>query len=593
MKTLIGTEIEFGIAAPQAPDLSPIITSTHAVLSYANYGTPWDYAGESPLRDSRGFDLRRYHTAPIVDPQAVGQANMVLENGGRFYVDHAHPEYSAPECSNAYLATLYELAGSIIMHRATEEVNKLREAGLSAVSGHKPCPPLNIYKNNVDGKGASYGAHENYLYPRTVPFATMASALIPFFVARQVIIGAGRVGIGQASEQPGFQISQRADYIEQAISLETTLNRGIINTRDEPHMDADQWGRLHVIVGDANMSHTSIFLKLGMTDLVIRTLIENPSAFGSIELEDPVSAMHTISHDPSLQARVALVDGRSLTALDILAEYRQIIGAHMAAQAGVEQLNLDEYAFGQPRNCFSHADPYAASQEDVDLSVLAQWDEVQELLAENPLKAAHLLDWVAKYALMQGYIAKGKTWQDPTMALVDLQYTDINPARSLYHHLERSGRMRALCRDCERFVDKPPQDTRAWLRGTLVRLMRPYVRSVNWDRVTLAVPDTEGYVDPSELVTIRMDQPQGFGSSVELMNTLTEILGLATNHELLFEQAMAITQHNYEAAYGSDAARAQVTEQGSAMPRTLRSRSELSNSDYSTMKLLFHKLTGK
>ena len=176
---------------------------------------------------------------------------MVLENGGRFYVDHAHPEYSSPETTNPYQALVYDAAGDHILRTAVERVAAFTSRNHSILDHHDPCPPPKIYKNNVDGKGASYGSHENYLYHRTTDFDTLAQALIPFFVARQIICGAGRVGKGEHSETPGYQISQRADYIEQEISLETTLNRGIINTRDEPHARTNTYGRLHVINGDA------------------------------------------------------------------------------------------------------------------------------------------------------------------------------------------------------------------------------------------------------------------------------------------------------------------------------------------------------
>ncbi|MDO4908538.1 MAG: depupylase/deamidase Dop [Corynebacterium sp.] len=583
VRTLIGTEIEFGISSPQQPDLSPIITSTHAVLGYAPYGTPWDYAGESPLRDSRGFDLRRYHTAPIVDPQAVGMANLVLTNGARLYVDHAHPEYSSPETTNAYMATLYELAGSQIMHQATLEVARLTEAGESAVQGQKPCPPLNIYKNNVDGKGASYGAHENYLYPRSLAFDLLAKALIPFFVARQVVVGAGRVGIGQASEEAGFQISQRADYIEQQISLETTLNRGIINTRDEPHMDASTWGRLHVIVGDANMSQTSIFLKLGMTDLVIRALIAKgeKSPLLNLELVDPVSAIHLFSHDLTLTHTVATTDGRELTALDILDIYRAEVGVYLGNPS------LAGYGYGEPENCFikGTTNPYAASQEDVDRSLLALWDEAIQCLRADIRSARHLLDWVAKLCLMEGYVAKGKSWDSATIALVDLQYADINPARSLYTALVTRGRMRELTTPREEFIHTPPRDTRAWLRGSAVQYLRPYVRAVNWDRITLGVPDGMGVVSPEDAITILMNTPESCTFNVDAVNALTEIQQLAIDQNALFARAKAITDVNYSHAYENGPAG------NSEFPADLlRSRSELSQEEYGRIALLFQKL---
>lgn len=466
----IGTETEFGIASPTQPDLSPIISSTHVVLANKEHSTSWDYAFESPLRDARGFDLRRYHSAPIIDPRAIGMANLVVENGARLYVDHAHPEYSSPECSNAYDALVYNLAGDMLMHESTQIVQKLSEQGISCVAGHQPCPPLKLYKNNVDGKGASYGAHENYLYPRTIPFDLLAQSLIPFFVARIIIIGAGRVGIGQRSEETGFQISQRADYMEQSISLETTLNRGIINTRDEPHADSDTWGRLHVICGDANMSHAANFFKLGSTDLIIRAL-QAGIDFSGMELVDPVAAMKIFSRDLDLQAQVECTNGSQVSALDILDHYRSCLNNYT-------ELN------------------------EVDTDLLKLWDEVVELLKKDPLSTAHLLDWTAKLALMRGYISRGSSWSDPKIALIDLQYCDIDPTKGLYHKLVQAGRMRTLVsqEEIQYAMHNAPTDSRAWLRSLCVKNYRDSIYAMNWDSISLDY-------DEQHYATIRMDSP--------------------------------------------------------------------------------------
>ncbi len=230
MTRFMGTETEYGITTPDDQALSPIVSSTHAVVAYAAMNTAararWDYQAEHPLKDSRGFDLKRYHTVPVVAPNAIGVANVVTSNGARFYVDHAHPEYSSPEVADAYSAMVYDAAGDLILRQAAERVAQLYNEGVSVLEGHDPCPPLKFYKNNVDGKGASYGSHENYQYSRDTPFEAIAAGLIPFFVTRQIFAGAGRVGIGEEGEQDGFQISQRADYFFQEVSLETTLNRG-------------------------------------------------------------------------------------------------------------------------------------------------------------------------------------------------------------------------------------------------------------------------------------------------------------------------------------------------------------------------------
>ncbi|MFV8394612.1 depupylase/deamidase Dop [Corynebacterium hindlerae] len=473
MSRFMGTETEYGIATPADPLLSPIITSTHAVVGYAASISArrarWDFEAEHPLRDLRGFDLKRYHTVPVIDPNAVGVANIVLGNGARFYVDHAHPEYSAPETTNAWDAMLYDAAGDVILREAVAAVAELSAQGLSALEGHEPCPELKIYKHNVDGKGASYGSHENYLYSRTTDFDELAAALIPFFVTRQVIIGAGRVGLGARGEEPGFQISQRADYIETEISLETTLNRGIINTRDEPHADEERFGRLHVIIGDANMSQTSNFLKLGMTALVLDA-IEAGVSFADLALKEPVAEVSNVSRDLTLTHKLELKDGRFLTALEILREY------HARVASGSREHQL--------------------------------WGEVMSLLEQDPLATSHLLDWTAKLALMQGFIARGLTWDDPKLQLIDLQYCDIDPAKSLYHALARKGRMHTLVTEEEiaHAAVTPPRDTRAYTRGTMMQQHGDRVQAASWDSIVIddqriSMPEVDSYTatDPRAL----------------------------------------------------------------------------------------------
>lgn len=454
MGRIIGAETEYGIATPGDLTLSPIVSSTHAVVAYALdhhvlKRSRWDFAAESPLKDARGFDLRRYHAVPTIDPNAIGVANVMLGNGGRFYVDHAHPEYSAPEVTNAVDAARYDAAGDLVLLQAGALVEEHTQRGTSVLDGHDPCPALKFYKNNVDGKGASYGAHENYSYSRTTPFDTLAEALIPFFVARMVVIGAGRVGKGPQGQLPGFQIAQRADYIEQAVSLETTMNRGIINTRDESHCD-DATGRLHVIIGDANMSQTSMLLKYGMTSLVLDA-IEGGVDFSDLSLAAPVEEVRRVSYDLTLKHRMQLRSGESLSALEMLQRYRERVAAHGAA----------------------------------DEQVLRTWDEVAAALNEGPAHAAHLLDWCAKLSLIQSFQQRGVPMESPKMQAIDLQYADIDPGKSLYHALVRKGRMRELFSHAQlaQAVQEPPTDTRAFLRGKAQQCEA--VEAASWERITI------------------------------------------------------------------------------------------------------------
>src|ERR1700758_2078656 len=297
MQRIIGTEVEYGISSPSDPTANPILTSTQAVLAYAAAAgiqrakrTRWDYEVESPLRDARGFDLSRSAgPPPVVDADEVGAANMILTNGARLYVDHAHPEYSAPECTDPLDAVVWDKAGERVMEAAARHV--------ASVPG-----------------GAQVQLYKNHLMSRQTPFSAVIAGLTPFLVSRQVVVGSGRVGIGPAGDEPGFQLTQRADYIEVEVGLETTLKRGIINTRDEPHADADKSRRLHVIIGDATLAETSTYLKLGSTALVL-DLIEEGIDLSDLALARPVHAVHVISRDPTLRATVALADGRELTGL--------------------------------------------------------------------------------------------------------------------------------------------------------------------------------------------------------------------------------------------------------------------------------------
>src|SRR6201992_258695 len=318
MQRIIGTEVEYGISSPSDPTANPILTSTQAVLAYAAAAgiqrakrTRWDYEVESPLRDARGFDLSRSAgPPPVVDADEVGAANMILTNGARLYVDHAHPESSAPECPGPLDAGVWDKAGERVMEAAARHVASVPGAA-----------KLQLYKNNVDGKGASYGSHENYLMSRQTPFSAVIAGLTPFLVSRQVVTGSGRGGIGPAGHEPGFQLSQRADYIEVEVGLETTLKRPIINTRDEPHADSDRYRRLHVIVGDSNMGEYPTFLKVGATSILLRMLEDPAVVLRDLTLENPIRDIRETSHTRTCNVRARLPNAGEASALEIQSEY--------------------------------------------------------------------------------------------------------------------------------------------------------------------------------------------------------------------------------------------------------------------------------
>ncbi len=456
----MGTEVEYGISVPGEPGVNPVMSSTQVVLSYAAaVAAPrarrarWDYEVESPLRDARGYDLSALFGAADPDIDDIGAANVILSDGARLYVDHAHPEFSAPEVTNPLDGVLYDKAGERVMEAAA--------ALAASVPGAKA---LQLYKNNTDGKGASYGTHENYLCRRDTAFPAIISGLLPFFASRQVFAGAGRVGIGNTGQTAGFQLGQRSDYIEVEVGLETTLKRGLINTRDEPHADADKWRRLHVIIGDANLAETATFLKLGTTALVL-SMIEAGWALPDVELENPVSAVHQISHDPTLAATVRLRDGRTFTGVDVQRAYAESAAAYVA-------------------------DRYGADADEQTVQVLHTWIDVLDRLADDPMSLADTLDWPAKLRLLEGFRQRdGLGWAAPRLALVDLQYADIRLDRGLYNRLVSRGSMKRLVTEDQvrAAMTEPPTDTRAYFRGRCVAKYADRLAAASWDSVIFDV----------------------------------------------------------------------------------------------------------
>ena len=463
---VMGIETEYGIsvAGPSEDALHPMQLSNHVVKGYAalahGNSADWDYETESPLRDQRGYDLDRGRAHPdqLTDAD-LGMANVILTNGARLYVDHAHPEYSGPEVTTARDAVLYDRAGDVVMAMAAKAAS--RQLGRE----------VRLYKNNTDGKGASYGTHENYLVDRATPFDRIVTQFTPFLVSRIPVVGAGRVGLGQASEKPGFQISQRADFFEAEVGLETTMNRPIINTRDEPHADATRHRRLHVITGDATSAEVSTWLKVGTAALVLR-VIESGALAGQVSelrLARPVAAMQVISHDPTCTATVDLADGRRVRATDLQEHYLAAVREHLE----------------QHGETFTEVELADAKQ------LVERWQQVLDQLRVDPLGLAGQLDWVAKYQLLGSYRRRDSLeWNDPKLALVDLQYAEVDPTRSLYHKLVRAGRMERLLDDAdiERARTTPPSDTRAWFRGECMRKYPSEIVAASWDSLILDVP---------------------------------------------------------------------------------------------------------
>ena len=349
--------------------------------------------------------------------------------------------------------------------KAGERVMAEAAAKAATVPGSAP---IQLYKNNTDNKGVSYGAHENYLMRRSTPFADIVKFLVPFFVSRQVVCGAGRVGIGADGRGSGFQISQRADFFEVEVGLETTLKRPIINTRDEPHADPEKYRRLHVIIGDANLSEVSTYLKVGTTALVL-SMIEDKFLGRDLSVDTPVSELRAISHDPTCRRLVTLKDGRKMTAVQLQAEYLELARKYTE-------------------------DRYGGDIDDITADVLSRWESVLNRLSEDPMLLSKELDWVAKLKLLEGYRSRDNLdWDHPRLQLVDLQYSDVRPDRGLYNRLAARGHMVRLTDDetVDRAVENPPEDTRAYFRGRCLRQYSESVAAASWDSVIFDIPGRE------------------------------------------------------------------------------------------------------
>ena len=466
VRRVMGVETEYGVAVPTVPGTNAMIASSQVVNGYVGApGAPptgrrarWDFEEENPLRDARGFDVGvgLSDHLPGEPEDDLGLANIILTNGARLYVDHAHPEYSSPEVTNPRDAVLWDKAGERVMALAARRA--------LTVPGSAP---LQLYKNNTDGKGASYGTHENYLVTRATAFNDIIRHLTPFFVSRQVMTGAGRVGIGQDGRTDGFQLSQRSDFFEVEVGLETTLKRPIINTRDEPHADPDKYRRLHVIIGDANLSEVSTYLKVGTTSLVLSMIEAGWFRASGVDLsvDGPVSTLRAVSHDVSLRRLLTLRDGRRMTAVQLQMEYLEQARKYVA-------------------------DRYGSDADEQTRDVLVRWESVLTRLETDPMSLASELDWVAKLSLLEGYREReGLGWDAAKLHLVDLQYSDVRPDKGLYNRLVARGRMQRLLTDDEidAAVLAPPEDTRAYFRGRCLKQFPTEVAAASWDSLIFDV----------------------------------------------------------------------------------------------------------
>ena len=451
---VMGTEIEYGITVKGDPDFDPISSCVLLVNAYREDHAGeilWDYEQENPLADARGFQVDGEKYTP--NQQENIARNKTLINGARYYVDHAHPEYSCPEVTNPRELVVHEKAGERILEASRREANGLLPAGTQML----------LYKNNSDRKGNSYGAHENFLMDRRTSFKQVVEHLMPFFVSRQVYCGAGKVGSENRSHPCRFQISQRADFFETEVALDTMVKRPIINTRDEPHADREKYRRLHVIVGDANLSEYTIYLRMGVTAIVL-SMIEDGAIKKDLSLRDPVRAIKDVSHDPSCKRTVQLESGKHLTAVQIQREYLEMAHQYLGSRAS----------------------------EPWERDVLEKWTFVLDCLGRDPMELDRHIDWVIKKSLVEGFMErKSLDWDAAQVQMLDLQYHDLRPDKGLYYMLERQGRVERIVRDEEiaAAVTRPPEDTRAYFRGECLRRYGAAVFGVNWDSISFSVDD--------------------------------------------------------------------------------------------------------
>jgi Pup amidohydrolase len=461
MKRVFGIETEYGITVDGMEAVDVVRESIELVRSYTEHGASmkWDYDLEDPHNDARGFrapellqdtDEAAYYELDKNRPLSFEEikSDLVLSNGARFYNDHAHPEYSTPECSTLREIVAQDQAGERILAECARRRNLKLPTGCQA----------RLYKNNTDFVGHSYGCHDNYLMRRDVPWDQIVRDVVPFLVTRQIFAGAGKMGVegeDSAGQQGVFQIAQRSDFFSVLCSIDTMNRRPLVNTRDEPHADAQLYRRFHVILGDANMSQYATALKIGTTALVLE-LIEKGHA-PELELANPVQATKSISRDQTYDWIIELRNGRKISAVEVQRLYLA------AAQ--------------------EHCD-----RDDPDtLWLLREWEQVLTDLANDPMTCGDRLDWVAKRFLLRTLQeAENLEWNDPWLQSIDLEYHNVSLEDGLYYELLREGQMRRVVSEEEikNAIFQPPATTRAFFRGRSVAKFNREITSIQWDELT-------------------------------------------------------------------------------------------------------------
>jgi proteasome accessory factor A len=421
------------------------------------FGLENEYGVTCTLRGQRRLspdEVARYLFRRVV---SWGRSsNVFLANGARLYLDvGSHPEYATPECDSIYDLVVHDKAGERILEQLLASAEqRLREEGIRGV--------IYLFKNNTDSAGNSYGCHENYLTSRRDDFSHYVDVLIPFLVSRQIYAGAGKVL--QTARGAMYCISQRAEHIWEGVSSATTRSRPIINTRDEPHADAERYRRLHVIVGDSNMSEYATFLKVGAASIILRMLEEPSVVIRDMTLENPIRAIREISHDLTCTRRVRLANGREASALEIQSEYlnRALRFADTRGLTPLEQQALE------------------------------MWEHTLTGLEKDPFSLDRECDWVIKHNLIEAYRERHDLpLAHPRVALLDLQYHDVNRNRGLFYRMQQKGMVDRVAtdQDINHAVEHPPQTTRARLRGEFIKKAKEKKRDYTVDWVHLKLND--------------------------------------------------------------------------------------------------------
>jgi len=490
---LFGIETEYGIAV-EGKGAGDLVEEARAVVrAYPGLSAgPWYYRGEDPRNDMRGFHVDKLNydpedakfDEPTLKPLPVEEerADRVLINGARFYNDHGHPEYATPECNSLLDLVTHDKAGERIALAAARARTAQEGAGR-----------VDIFKNNTDFHGSSYGTHESYLMQREVPFADVLTGLLPFFATRILYAGAGKMGVEPNGERGVYQISQRADFFTEEASVDTLHRRPLVNTRDEPHADPRLWRRLHVICGDANMSEYATALKVGTTYLVLSLLEYGWRA--PLRLRSPVQAIKDISRDQSYRWLSDVQDKGLMPAVDIQRLY---------LSAAQERL--------------------AGRGPDTDWT-LREWARTLDALERDPLSLGDRLDWVAKRALLADYVeSEGVGWDDEALPSFDLAYGNVDPDEGLYYALEQAGEMQRLTNDAAiaAAMAEAPSATRAAVRGALVERFADNIGGISWNRVVLRDGEESWMADLDDYLT-----PQAVAAALSQISaapTLTDFL---------------------------------------------------------------------